>query len=119
MLNALFSSEVQWLDWKKPFLIAEHSVHHTIGLVNQRRMELSPPDLVLNVLLPNVGTFTTERNADIIEAGYALAEANKEKIRQLYDTPLPSPTTQRVRDFFSRLRRAWQAFQEPPHALFP
>lgn len=119
MLNALFSSEVQWLDWKKPFLIAEHSVHHTIGLVNQRRMELSPPDLVLNVLLPNVGTFTTERNADIIEAGYALAEANKEKIRQLYDTPLPSPTTQRVRDFFSRLRRAWQAFQKPPHALFP
>lgn len=119
MLNALFSPDVQWIDWKKPFLIAEHSVHHTIGLIHRRRMELSPPELVLNVSLPNVGTFTTDRNAEIIEAGYAVAEASQDKIRRLQDTPLPSPSVQSVRNFILRLRRAWQAFQRPPHVPFP
>lgn len=119
MLNALFSPDVQWLDWKKPFLIAEHSVHHTIGLVNQHRMELSPPDLVLKITLPNVGTFTTERNAEIIEAGYALAEANKKEIRRLYEAPLPSRSIQQWKNFRLRLRQAWQAFQRPPHVPFP
>jgi len=119
MLNALFSPDVQWLDWKKPFLIAEHSVHHTIGLVNQHRMELSPPDLVLKISLPNVGTFTSDRNDEIIRMGYVAAEANKEEIRRLYEAPLPSRSMQQWKTFRLRLRRAWQAFQRPPHSTFP
>lgn len=119
MLNALFSSDVQWLDWKKPFLIAEHSVHHTIGLVNQHRMDLSPPDLVLRIALPNVGTFTSDRNGEIIKMGYVAAEANKEEIRRLYEAPLPSRSMQQWHNFLLRLRRAWQAFQRPPHVPFP
>ncbi|MGC9398732.1 MAG: patatin-like phospholipase family protein [Anaerolineae bacterium] len=117
--NALFSSNTRLLDWKTPFLIAESSIHHTISLIHRQRMTLSPPDLVLSISLPNVGTFTADRNIEIVQAGHATAQAHRDKIHKLYESPLPPPWRQRFRELGLRLRRAWQAFRSPPYKPFP
>jgi predicted acylesterase/phospholipase RssA len=116
-LGALFSPNVNFLDWKMPFLIAESSAHFTIRTVNRQRLALCPPDVLIEVNLPNIGTFVTDRNMEIIQAGYKNAQAVVDDLRALRDKPLPSAWQQRWEQFRRRLRRAWHAYKEPP--LFP
>ncbi len=116
-LGALFSPSANFLDWKTPFLIAESSAHFTIRTVDRQRLALCPPDVLIEVKLPNVGTFVTDRNMEIIQAGYKNAQAVVDELRTVRDTPLPSAWRQRWKRFRWRLRRAWRAYKEPP--LFP
>ncbi len=106
-------------DWYRPFVIAETSVGHTIGIVTQRRMEVSPPDLLLTVSLPNVGTFATNLNRRIIAAGEQLAREHLTELRALRDRPLPPPWRRRWADFRLRLRRAIAACRAPLYGLYP
>ncbi len=106
-------------DWYRPFVIAETSVGHTIEIVTRRRMEVSPPDLLLTVSLPNVGTFATNLNRRIIAAGEQLARKHLTELRALRDAPLPPPWRRRWADFRRRLRRAIAAYRAPLYGLHP
>jgi NTE family protein len=76
------------LDWKLPFLIAETSVGFTIRAINQARIAEYPPDLVLEIDLPNVGVFISGDNVRIIQAGREAALKHLVEIIAL-KTPLP------------------------------
>ncbi len=106
-------------EWYRPFVIAETSVGHTIGIVTQRRMELSPPDLLLTVSLPNVGTFATNLNHRIITAGEEVAREHIVELRALRDHPMPPPWKRQWHAFTLRLRRAIAAYRAPLYGLHP
>lgn len=116
-LGNLFSPNVNLIDWKIPFLIAESSANFTIRTINRQRMALCPPDVLIEVNLPNIGTFVTDRNMEIIQAGYKNAQAVVDALRAVRDAPLPSAWRRRWQRFRGRLQRAWRAYKEPP--LFP
>ncbi len=117
--RALFSLNLSPPDWKLPFLIAETSVAFTIKLVNQVRLTLSPPDVLLEVPIPNVGVFTTDKSTAIIEKGRKATLARMSDIVNLYTQPLPPPWRRRLVTIGQRLRRAWKMFQEPEYPLYP
>jgi NTE family protein len=56
-------------DWKLPFLIAEASVGIAAQVANHARLVAYPPDVLLEICLPNVGVFASNGNQDIIEVG--------------------------------------------------
>jgi NTE family protein len=107
------------LDWKLPFLIAEASVDIPMQVVNQTRLALCPPDVLLEIHLPNVGIFTSDDNARIIEAGRRVAMDNRAKLVQLKTKPFPPPWRSRLASTMARVQRAWTAFQEPEYPAFP
>jgi NTE family protein len=107
------------LDWKLPFLIAEASVDIPMQVVNQTRLALCPPDVLLEIHLPNVGIFTSDDNARIIEAGRRVAMDNQAKLVQLRAKPLSPPWRGRLASTMARLQRAWTAFREPEYPAFP
>ena len=106
-------------EWYHPFVIAEASVGHTIALVTRRRMELAPPDLVLTVSLPNVGTFASHLNRQIIDAGEQVAREHLAELRALRDAPLPPPWRRHLEDWRSRWRRAVAAWKAPRYRTCP
>lgn len=75
-------------DWKLPFLVAEASVCTMIGAINRTRLMLCPPDLLLEVRLPSVGLFTTDRNAEVIVAGRRAAMNHLAELVALKTKPL-------------------------------
>jgi len=118
--RALFSSFTpRTPDWKLPILIAETAAGFTANLVNETRLRLNPPDVLLTVSLPNVGTFSTGKNVETIEAGRRVARGALPELLRMRDKPLPSATQRRWRDFVRRLRRAWQAYHSPDYTLYP
>jgi NTE family protein len=56
-------------DWKLPFLIAEASVGISAQVANRARLAACPPDLLIEIRLPNVGVFANGGNQEIIERG--------------------------------------------------
>jgi NTE family protein len=106
-------------DWKMPFLIAEASVGITMQVINQTRLGLCPPDVLLEIDLPNVGVFTSDDNAKIIEAGHKVATDHLAEIVKLKDTPLPPPWRRRLRSATGRLQRARAAFLGPEYPPYP
>lgn len=121
LLNArnLFSRNISAPDWRQPFLIAETSVGYSISIINETRMVLSPPDLILRVYMPNMGTFDSNKNGEIIEAGRKVALAHLTEIRKLRTAPLPPHWQRRLSSFISRAIRAWYMFREPEYPLYP
>ena len=91
----------------------------TIQVVNQKRLEFCPPDLLLDIRLPNVGIFTSDNNADIIEAGRKVAAEHLKELIKLKTKPLPPQWRRRFRSTLSRLRRAQAIFREPEYPLYP
>ena len=77
-------------DWKLPFLVAEASVCTMVGAINRTRLMLCPPDLLLEVRLPSVGLFTTDRNAEVIVAGRRAAMNHLAELVALKTKPLPA-----------------------------
>lgn len=120
-LRSLFPISVRSFDWKLPFLIAEGAVGHTLDVITQTRMRLCPPDLLLNIDLPNTSTFLVEGSAheDIISAGHAEARKVLRDLRQLRDRPLPPVWLRRWRRLTQKLRRARDAFNAPEFECFP
>jgi NTE family protein len=117
--RALFAFSSRTMDWKMPFLIAEASVGFTAQIVSQMRLSHCPPDLVLEVSLPNVGLFATDKNAAVIEAGRREAMSHLAELVALYARPLPPRWRRRLVGLARRFRRAWAAFKEPAYLVFP
>lgn len=108
----LFGSHT--LDWKMPFLIAETSSGITVQAINRRRLKLFPPDLLLEIHLPNAGLFfADESNAAIIEVGRQVALERRGDLLRLA-RPLPPVWWQRLAAARRRLRRVQAALREPP-----
>lgn len=104
-------------DWKLPLLIAEVSSAITVQTINRRRMALCPPDLLLEVRLPNVGLlFGNDGNHSVIEAGRQAAMEQRARLAALTN-PLPPLWQRRLAATNRRLRRAWTAFHEPEYRL--
>ena len=82
-------------------------------------MELSPPDYQLEVALLDIGTFMTGQNKEIIDKGYSLAYSHREQLAARLSRPLRAPFLRAIQNFLYRLRRAWQAYQEPLYSPFP
>ncbi len=118
-LRSLLPFSGDSFDWKLPFLIAESSVALTIAIVNRRRLSLNPPDLLLKVDLPNMGTFVTKDNRSIIAAGEKVAWNELTRLQALRDRPLPARWRRRLQERLLRLRRARDAYRQPLHPLFP
>jgi NTE family protein len=106
-------------DWKMPFLIAEASVGITMQVINQTRLGLCPPDVLLEIALPNVGVFTSDDNAKIIEAGYKVAMSRRAELVELKTRPLPSGWRQRLRSATCRLQRAREVLLGPEYPPYP
>jgi NTE family protein len=117
--RALFSLVARPGDLKLPFLIAEGAMGSTIRLVNRQRLEHSPPDLLLEVPLPNTATFWPEHNDVVVAKGYEVARRARPALKRLRDRPPLSRRGRRWRNFQRRVRRAWHAYHRPPHALYP
>lgn len=67
-------------DWKLPFLIAEISVGISAQVANRARLVAYPPDLMIEIRLPNVGVFASNGNQGIIETGRRAAMEHLEEL---------------------------------------
>ncbi|MGC9467645.1 MAG: patatin-like phospholipase family protein [Anaerolineae bacterium] len=105
-------------DWRLPFLIAETSLGWTQELINQTRMELCPPDLLLRIRLPNIGILSTDGSEDAIKSGYEAAMAQQEALRALSE-PLPPQWQRRCQSLWRRLRLSWRILREGRQPLYP
>jgi NTE family protein len=112
-----FSNQTR--DWKLPFLIAEASVGITMQVINQTRLASCQPDVLLEIDLPNVGVFTSNDNAEVIEAGRKVATDHLTELIKLKTRPLPPPWRRRLGSMARRLRRARAAFLGPEYPPFP
>ena len=72
-------------DWKLPFLIAEASVGIAAQFANRARLAAYPPDLLIEICLPNVGVFSNNGNQGIIETGRRAAMEHLMEISLLTD----------------------------------
>ncbi len=113
-LRALMLQRDRLRDWRLPFLIAEMGIGMTQRLINQRRQELCPPDILLEVKIPNVGILTSSSNTATIRAGY---EATTHRIDEITAalTGRPRP----FRDLRRRLRHAWAALKGESPVMYP
>jgi NTE family protein len=112
-----FSSRTR--DWRLPFLIAEASLGMTEELVDRMRLAYHPPDLFLEVDLPNVGLLDADSNAKIIKAG---REAATRRLTELLALKTEPPPAMRQRPFAGaaqRLRRAWAVLREGEDPSYP
>ena len=104
-------------EWQLPFLIADACVGIGIDAVNRTRLALCPPDLLLEVHLPNVGIFSTHKNGEAIAAGYRLAREHWAELVALRSTPLPPRWQRRLASIWYRTRRAWAVLREPGYLV--
>jgi len=104
-------------EWQLPFLIADACVGISIDAINRTRLALCPPDLLLEVQLPNVGIFSTNKNGEAIAAGYRLAREHWSDLVGLRSRPLPPRWQRRLASIWRRARLAWAVFREPEHLL--
>jgi len=111
-MRALFSVANHTHDWKLPFLIAETSVELAASAVTRTRLALYPPDLLLEISLPNVGLFTSGKNAEVIEAGYAAAMDRLADLIELKTKPTSSCWQRRLARAMRRLHRAWATLRD-------
>lgn len=105
-------------DWRLPFLIAEAGIGRTQELINSTRMELCPPDMVLEVALPGIGMLSTDGSEAAVEAGYRAAQERLGELQALA-APLPPPWRRRWRALRHRARLAWRVLRGPDHLLYP
>ncbi len=112
----LFGNDTR--DWKLPFLIAEVSSGITIQAINRRRLALCPPDVLLEIRLPNVGLlFGDDGNLAVVEAGRRVAMEHRVGLARLAK-PLPPLWQRRWAVIARRSRRALAAFREPESPLY-
>ena len=104
--------------WRLPFLIAETGFGLTQQLVNQTRMTLCPPDLLLEVPLPGVGILSTDGSQAAVDAGYATARQHLAELKALA-APLPPPWRRRYWGLRRRLKLAWRILRGPDPFLYP
>jgi NTE family protein len=79
-------------DWRLPFLIAEASVGIAAQVANHVRLAAHPPDLLLEIHLPNVGVFSSNGNQEIVEAGRRVATEHLAELVALRSCREQQPT---------------------------
>lgn len=104
-------------EWQVPFQIADACVGISVNAMNRTRLALCPPDLILEVELPDVGIFSTNKNGEAIAAGYRLARERWAELVALKSTPLAPRWRRRLIALWRRARLAWAVFREPEHLL--
>jgi NTE family protein len=67
-------------DWKLPFLIAEACFGISVQVANRARLVTCPPDLLIEIHLPNVGVFSSNGIEEIIEIGRRTALEHLEEL---------------------------------------
>ena len=82
-LAGLFRLGIEAHDWHLPFQVAEASVGLTQQLANRTRMELCPPDMLLEVAVPGVGLLSTGGSQSAVDAGYRAAMAHLAELKAL------------------------------------
>ena len=102
-------------DWRKPFLIAEASLGIATQAVNRRQLELCPPDVLLEIRMPNVGFLASDMSADAIEAGRRAATERVAVLTELRTKPLAPHWWRSLKPVLLRLRRAWTTLAESRH----
>jgi NTE family protein len=111
-LRALFSFANHTHDWKLPFLIAEAGVDLAARAATRARLALYPPDLLLEISLPNVGLFASSKNAQVIEAGRGVAANHMAELVALKTKPMSSRWRRRLTCTMRRLHCAWTTSQD-------
>jgi NTE family protein len=104
--------------WRQPFLIAEAGIWMLQELVNERRADLCPPDVVLEIPLPEIGMLSIDAGREAIAAGYDVAQRNLDELRSL-TAPLPAPWVRKAQRFQDRLARAWHIVRGDDAPLYP
>ena len=105
-------------DWKMPFMVAEASLGIATQLVNRKRLELCPPDVLLEIHMPNVGLLANDKSADAIEAGRRAAMNRMPALIELRARRLPPRWWRSLESVLLRLRRAWTVLLEPGCPLY-
>ncbi len=105
-------------DWHTPFLVAETGINLTQQLINRTRMDLCPPDMLLEVALPGVGMLSTNGSQIAIEAGYRTAQERLDELKALAAPLLPA-WRERWRRFRRRVQIAWRILRGPAYPLYP
>jgi NTE family protein len=100
-------------DWKLPFLIAEASVGISIRKISEENLSRYPPDVLLEVCLPNVGVMTSDDNAAIVAAGRRVALEHQDELIALRDEPLPPRFQRWLASWQARFGLAWADLQDP------
>jgi NTE family protein len=104
-------------DWRLPFLIAEASLGMTARLVTRTRLARYPPDLLLEVDLPDVGILAADKNAEVIEAGRKAAMRRVAELVALKTEPLPPLWWRALAYAARRLCQAWATLWEGQSSL--
>ena len=104
--------------WHTPFLIAETGINLTQQRINHTRMDLCPPDMLLEVSLPGVGMLSADGGRIAIDAGYYAALAHIDELKALAAPPPPA-WRERWRCFSHRARLAWRILRGPAYPMYP
>lgn len=105
-------------EWRLPFLIAEKSNGMTQRLINRTRLEICPPDLLLQIQLPSIGVLSTDESSEAIEAGYRAALQHVDDLRRVAEGSRDG-WGPRLRGIRRRLRLAWRILRGPDYPLYP
>jgi len=105
-------------DWHTPFLVAETGINLIQQLINRTRMDLCPPDMLLEVTLPGVGMLSTDGSRAAIDAGYRAAQEHLDELKALA-APLPPAWRKLWRRFRHRAQIAWRVLRGPAYPQFP
>jgi NTE family protein len=117
-LGGLLRLNIEGHDWRLPFMIAEAGISLTQQLVNRTRMDVCPPDMLLEVSLPGVGMLSTDGSRAAVDAGYHTALAHLDALKALA-APISPAWHARWRCFRHRARLAWRILHGPAYPMFP
>jgi NTE family protein len=112
--RALVADRMRML--QQPFTIMQASMGYTVSMANRTRLALCPPDLLLDVQMPGVGVFTTQKNSEAIDAGYRVAHERRAALRALA-RPLPPPWRRQISSTWGRAKLAWRVYKDPSSLL--
>jgi NTE family protein len=117
--RALFALARGNLDWQQPFLVAQASLGMTAQLINRTRVALCPPDVLLEVDLPDIGVLASDHSPQVVEAGRQAASGKAQELAALWSRPLSPPWRRRYLRLVGRLRRAWAVLRGGEEVLYP
>jgi NTE family protein len=106
------------LDWRRPLTIGEVSASISIQAIDRTRLMLCPPDLLLDIRLPEVRTLSNGNGTEV-EAGRRVAMAHLEEFIALKRKPSVPRWRRRLRSTMGRLRLAWMMVKSPEPPLYP
>ncbi len=111
--TSIFSFLHRPREWLHPFLIGEQATGIAVGATVKARLAAWPPDLLLEICIPNMHLFDTDHIAATIQCGRQTALNSIEALRELRDRPLPPLWMLKLQEVCYRLSRAWDILIDP------